>query len=197
MAAAAITSVDTTNRMRPILVEADVQVCLHVFTRSRISPFLSVQSSVSTPIAIFFDLGDTLVIPQVDAGGALVALQPLPFVTDVLARLRSSGTAAAPLRLGIMSHTPPAATAASMDALLATAGILSHFHPSLRLYSSVEGHRKTEKVFFTLAATRAGLAASRCIFVGEDEKERETAASAGFHVSFHPLHLFHVLTQVR
>ena len=70
------------------------------------------------------------------------------------------------------------------------------FLPALLLYSSVEGHTKNEKAFFTLAAARAGLPASRCIFVGEDAKERETAASAGFQVSFHPLHMFHVLKLV-
>jgi FMN phosphatase YigB (HAD superfamily) len=151
---------------------------------------------MSNPIAIFFDLGDTLVIPQFAANGTLSALQPLPFVPDVLDRMRGSGTAAAPHRLGVMSNTPAAATVASMQTLLTQAGLFPRFEPALLLYSSVEGHTKREKAFFTLAAARAGLAASRCIFVGEDAKERETAASAGFQVSFHPLHAFHVLQQL-
>lgn len=151
---------------------------------------------MSNPIAIFFDLGDTLVIPQFSASGALTALQPLPFVADVLDRIHGSGTPAAPRRIGVMSNTPAAATVASMQGLLTQAGLLSRFDPALLLYSSVEGHTKSEKAFFTLAAARAGLAASRCIFVGEDAKERDTAASAGFQVSFHPLHAFHVLKQL-
>jgi len=85
---------------------------------------------MSNPIAIFFDLGDTLVIPQFGTDGALAALQPLPFVSEVLDRVRNDGTVAAPHRLGVMSNTPA------------------------------------------------------------------TAASAGFQVSFHPLHLFHVLRQI-
>ena len=59
---------------------------------------------MSNPIAIFFDLGDTLVIPRFGADGALAALQPLPFVTEVLDRVRSDGTVAAPHRLGVMSN---------------------------------------------------------------------------------------------
>ena len=151
---------------------------------------------MSNPIAIFFDLGDTLVIPQFGTDGALAALQPLPFVSEVLDRVRNDGTVAAPHRLGVMSNTPATATTASMKKLLAQAGLFSRFEPALLLYSSVEGHTKSEKAFFTLAASRAGVAASRCIFVGEDAKERETAVSAGFQVSFHPLHLFHVLRQI-
>jgi len=56
---------------------------------------------MSNPIAIFFGLGDTLVIPQFGADGALAALQPRPFVTEVMDRVRSDGTVAAPDRLGV------------------------------------------------------------------------------------------------
>jgi FMN phosphatase YigB (HAD superfamily) len=152
--------------------------------------------TMSHPIAIFFDLGDTLVIPQYGENGALGALQALPLVTDVLDRMHRSGTATTPHRLGVLSNTPASATGASMRALLTQAGLFSRFDPALLLYSSVEGHTKNEKAFFTLAAARAGLAASRCIFVGEDATERSTAASAGFQVSFHPLHALHVLKQL-
>jgi hypothetical protein len=67
-----------------------------------------------------------------------------------------------------------------MKKLLALAGLFSRLEPALLLYSSVEGHTKSEKAFFfTLAASRAGVAASRCIFVGEDAKEPETAEKRG------------------
>jgi hypothetical protein len=49
--------------------------------------------------------------------------------------------------------------------------LFAPFEPPLLLYSTVEGHTKSEKAFFTLAA-------------------------AGFQVSFHPLHVFHVLEQL-
>ena len=151
---------------------------------------------MSNSIAIFFDLGDTLVIPRFGVDGSVSALQPLPFVTEVLDRVRSSGSAEAPHRLGVLSNTPADATTASMNGLLAEAGLLSRFEPDLLLYSSVEGHTKSEKAFFKLAASRAGVPAARCVFVGEDAKERDIASSAGFRVSFHPLHLFHVLDQI-
>jgi FMN phosphatase YigB (HAD superfamily) len=148
------------------------------------------------PIPIFFDLGDTLVVPKTDAAGALTALRPLPFVVDVLRQLLAGGTAASPRLLGVMSNTPAGMTTASMKALLERAGLHSFFTQSLLLYSSVEGHTKSEKAFFDLAASRAGVAPSRCIFVGEDAKERTIAVSAGFRVSFHPLHVFHVLEPI-
>jgi bacterial leucyl aminopeptidase len=151
---------------------------------------------MANPVAVFFDLGDTLVIPQIDAAGALTGLRPLPLVAEALARVRGGGTVAAPRHLGVMSNTPSGVTTASMEALLKKAGLFAHFDPALLLYSSIEGHTKSEKAFFTLAASRAGVAASRCIFVGEDAKERSTAASVGFQVSFHPLHVFHVLEQI-
>ena len=37
-----------------------------------------------------------------------------------------------------------------MKKLLAQAGVFSRFEPALLLYSSVEGHTKSEKAFFTL-----------------------------------------------
>ncbi|HEY6614893.1 MAG TPA: hypothetical protein VIZ32_10260 [Vicinamibacterales bacterium] len=104
---------------------------------------------MSNSIAIFFDLGDTLVIPQFGTDGALAALRPLPFVTEVLDRVRSDGTVAAPHRLGVMSNTPATATTASMKTLLAQAGLFSRFEPALLLYSSVEGHQEREGVLHT------------------------------------------------
>ncbi len=133
--------------------------------------------------AIFFDLGDTLVVPQAGPGGTIAALQPLPFVVEVLDRLRAGPVAGAtPPRLGVMSNTPASATVASMRALLTTAGLFSRFDPALLLYSSVEGLTKSNIEFFKRGAARAAITAARCIFVGEDATERAKAVSAGFHV---------------
>jgi len=150
---------------------------------------------MSASTVIFFDLGDTLVIPEFDAVGTLAALKPLPFVGEVLDALRA-GTDHHPPRLGLMSNTPAAATRESMQALLSHAGLFARLDPALLMYSSVEGLTKNDKAFFTRGATRAGVPAARCIFVGEDAKERATATSAGLQVSFHPLHVFHVLRQI-
>ena len=152
---------------------------------------------MAATVAIFFDLGDTLVIPRLGPGGTVAALEPLPFVAEVLDRLRAGPMAGAvPPRLGVMSNTPATATTSSMRALLTAAGLFSRFDPALLLYSSVEGLTKNDPAFFQRGATRAALPASRCIFVGEDAKEREKAVAAGFRVSFHPLHVFHVLQEL-
>lgn len=142
------------------------------------------------PKIVFFDLGDTLGVPRFHAAGTLEAFDPFPFVTDILAKMKHDA------RLGVISNTPAGATKATMSALLAAAGILAAFDSSLLLFSSVEGMDKTQKAFFTLAATRAGASAARCVFVGESEAERSVAKSAGMKISFHPLHAFHVLKQL-
>jgi beta-phosphoglucomutase-like phosphatase (HAD superfamily) len=84
----------------------------------------------------------------------------------------------------------------SQFAELSEAGILQQFEPSLLLFSSVEGKDKTQPAFFRLAAQRAAVLPTRCIYVGEDQAERTVAKSAGFRVSFHPLHAFHVVKQL-
>lgn len=144
--------------------------------------------------AIFFDLGDTLVIPRTAPDGKLVALDVLPFVVEVLNRLLTpTEIDVVPPKLGLMSNTPADATRASMRVLLDAAALLPCFDSSLLLYSSVEGLSKSDPKFFRRGAQRASIPPSQCIFVGEDEAERGLAQQVGFKVSFHPLHVFHVL----
>ena len=71
-----------------------------------------------------------------------------------------------------------------------------HFDPALLLFSSVEGIDKTQKAFFTSAASRAGVVVGRCVFVGESDAERSVAKLAGMNTSFHPLHAFEVLKKL-
>jgi FMN phosphatase YigB (HAD superfamily) len=139
-------------------------------------------------IAVFFDLGDTLVtsVPTPDNS---LQLKALPFVPEVLNKLKQ--TTAAP-RLGVISNTGKESLD-SMRALLAKAALLDHFDQGLLLFSSVEKIDKTHKELFQRAAERAGEPASRCVYVGEDEAERKVAEAAGLRTSFHPLHAFHVL----
>jgi len=139
------------------------------------------------PKVVFFDLGDTLGVPRVDAAGALSAFVPFPFVAEILARMKLEA------RLGVISNTPAGASVASMSTLLSAAAILAHFDPALLVFSSVEGMDKTQKALFALSATRAGVAVGRCLFVGESDAERSVAKSAGMSTAFHPLHAFEML----
>jgi FMN phosphatase YigB (HAD superfamily) len=139
-------------------------------------------------IAVFFDLGDTLVTSRPAPDGSL-QLDVLPFVPEILNKLKQ--TAATP-RLGVISNTGTEPLT-KLRASLANAGLLDIFDQNLLLFSSVEGMDKTNKKLFQRAAERAGEPPARCVYVGEDCKEREVAASANMRTSYHALHVFHVL----
>jgi len=143
-------------------------------------------------IAVFFDLGDTLVIPQLSSSNSLEGLKVLPFVPEILTRLRQVNSDGSPLRLGVISNTG-SETLESMHSVLGKAGLLNLFDPTLLLFSSVEGMDKTQTQFFDLAVQRGGLPPQRCVYVGESEAERKVAASAALRTSYHPLHVFHVI----
>jgi FMN phosphatase YigB (HAD superfamily) len=145
---------------------------------------------------VFFDLGDTLVIPQMAGDGTLQALKVLPFVPDVLNKLKRTKTGEAHLRLGIISNTG-SETLEKMRAVMAEAELLDVFDPQLLLFSSVEGLDKSQEEFFRLAARRAGAPEEHCVYVGESDSERQIAASAGFRTSYHPLHVFHVICMMQ
>jgi FMN phosphatase YigB (HAD superfamily) len=144
------------------------------------------------PIVVFFDLGDTLVIPRLSDDGSLLALSVLPFVPDVLDKLRRTQVNDAALRLGVISNTGDE-TLSKMHSVMAAAGLLDFFDPALLLFSSVEGIDKRQKQLFERAAQRSGTQPEHCIYVGEDEAERRVAASAKLRTSYHPLHVFHVI----
>jgi FMN phosphatase YigB (HAD superfamily) len=136
---------------------------------------------MSVPLAVFFDIGDTLARPVV-TGGRLTGLHPYPFVLDVLQQMEG-----ADLSLGLISNTGTE-TAQSLRDLLEDAELLPFFRDELLLFSSVEGLDKSDPAFFELARDRAGVTAARCLFVGESEAERAVAKGVGFQVSPHPLH---------
>jgi FMN phosphatase YigB (HAD superfamily) len=144
---------------------------------------------MSEGLVVFFDIGDTLASAIVDAG-RLSRLEVYRFVPDVLARLQAGG-AEVPVALGLISNTGDE-TAARLNDVLADAGLLAFVDASLCLFSSIEGLDKSQPAFFGLARDRAGLPASRCVFVGENAEERAVAASVGFRVSPHPLHALHL-----
>ena len=140
------------------------------------------------PLAVFFDIGDTLASPVV-TGGQLTKLDVFPFVPDVLHQMGGPT-----ISLGVISNTGTE-TAQSMRALLDGAGLRAFFKDDLLLFSSVEGLDKRNPAFFELARDRAALPAARCLFVGEDEAERKVASSVGFMVSPHPLHALHLVRE--
>jgi FMN phosphatase YigB (HAD superfamily) len=142
------------------------------------------------PIAVFFDIGDTLAGAVVQ-GGALARLEPYPFVREVLVRIRT-GPDGMRRPVGLISNTGHE-SGPRLFTLLVEAGLAELVDRELCLFSSVEGLDKSQPAFFTLAATRAGRPAAQCLFVGEDAAERALATSAGLRVSPHPLHALHLM----
>ncbi len=122
----------------------------------------------------------------------MLGLNVLPFVPDVLAKLRRTKTNDAVLRLGVISNTGTE-TLSKMRWLIAEAGLLDFFDPALLLFSSVEGIDKRQQQVFELASQRAGVPAEHCVYVSEDDAERGVAALAKLRTSYHPLHVFHVI----
>lgn len=147
-------------------------------------------------IALFFDIGDTLAVPTLTAARKLDKLIVFPFVPEILTKLHATtGPGGSTLRLGIISNTGDE-TLVRMKEVLSDSGLLGFFEAGLLVFSSVEGSDKTSRKIFDAARARSGLGADRCIYVGENDAERTVAASAGFRVSFHALHVFHAIGQV-
>ena len=142
---------------------------------------------------IFFDIGDTLAVAHFGPDNSLERFEVFPFVLQILGKLKSTPhSGGQSLRLGVISNSGTISRQTLLSAL-SQSGLTPFFEPGLLLFSSVEGLDKSQPEFFRLAATRASSPPQRCIYVGENEKERAVAATAGFVVSFHALHLFHVL----
>jgi FMN phosphatase YigB (HAD superfamily) len=124
---------------------------------------------------VFFDLGDTLGTPVLSPPPVhLAGFEPFAFAAQVLTDL---GGALA-LRLGVISNTGDD-DGPAVDAILATAGLLDFFGAGLRIYSRDVGLRKDSPAIFRLAADRAAVMPSECMFVGENPDERAFARAAG------------------
>ena len=126
---------------------------------------------------VFCDIGNILGVPRFSPPPP--ALEIFSFVKDALTELREKG-----VRLGVISDTGDE-TAETIDEILEKSGILDFFEPKLRIYSSVVGETKDSPDIFQLAAEKAGLGdqPQRCLFVGENPRERSFAAQAGFDVA--------------
>src|SRR5262249_14405231 len=91
--------------------------------------------------------------------------------------------------LGLISNTGEE-TGATIRKALTEAGLFSFFagEPELLIYSSEVHMEKDSPEIFRLACRRAGLDArpERCLFVGDDERERQFASEAGMQVAGGP-----------
>lgn len=136
----------------------------------------------TTTQVIFFDIGATLGTPRISPPSRLQRLDIYPYIPKVLQQIKDKGT-----KLGIISNTVNE-TADDLRRVLEAAGVYAFFEPSLLLYSSVVGIQKPAPEIFHLAAKKAGYTAEpqKCMFVGEDSRERKAAHDLGWQVVPHP-----------
>lgn len=126
--------------------------------------------------AVFFDIGDTLASVGLDASGRVIErMEVLEGVTGALGGLRGRG-----FRLGVISDRGPVEEAEVLRALR-EAGLLDFFDPRIIVF----GPKKSTEIF-RRAARLARLASGRCMFVGENEAERDFASQAGMRVAEDP-----------
>jgi len=128
---------------------------------------------------VFCDVGNILGVPRFTPPPPhLEGLDIFPFVADSLRELRQRG-----IRLGIISDTGDE-TEKTVNEVLEKSGIYEFFTPELLIYSSAVGLGKNSPEIFQLAASKAGFKNNpeRCLFVGEDPRERSYADQAGLRV---------------
>lgn len=126
--------------------------------------------------AVFFDIGDTLGDVGLDEAGRVIErFEVLGGVREALGELRGSG-----LRLGIISDRGPVEEEEILRALR-EAGLLDFFDSAILLFGP-----KRSATIFRSAANLADLPARRCLFVGENERERGFASEAGMRTAADP-----------
>lgn len=118
---------------------------------------------------IFFDIGDTLATPRLDANRQLLELTVLPGVLSALEALSKRQ-----LRMGIISNRGNL-EAAAIKRALDVSRLLDFFEPGLIIFA-----KKDSSIPFQKAAETAGVDPRDCIFVGENNQERAHALSAGY-----------------
>lgn len=132
---------------------------------------------------IFFDIGQTLATPRLDANGQLIGFTVLPGVLEALEALRERA-----LRMGIISNrgnVPAVTVTRALDA----SGLFDFFDPRLIIFAP-----KDSPAPFARAAATAGVPPAECFFVGENNEERTHALSAGFAGAIpDPAHVLKVL----
>lgn len=128
---------------------------------------------------------------MLDADRRLQRFDPFDFSAQVLDDLKGKG-----LRLGVISNTGDE-PGSRLNQLLGQAGLFPFLDPALLLYSKDLGKEriKDSPEVFDYAAQLAGLEKTpeRCLFVGEDARERGHALDAKWRVCPHPLLVSEVL----
>lgn len=121
--------------------------------------------SLPSYIAVFFDLGMTLVESDTTKWN--------PGAPDVLTELRAQG-----LRLGVISNTGDL-TRDQLKSRLPSDLDWNIFEPGLVILSSEVKIEKPALKIFHLAVSRAGVPAGRCLYCSEDLEETLAAQHAG------------------
>ncbi|MBD0325550.1 MAG: hypothetical protein ICV68_03925, partial [Pyrinomonadaceae bacterium] len=131
------------------------------------------------------------------AAAPTLKLDLFPGVVEALDDLRAHQ-----IRLGIVSRIGDFDPLV-VDRMLEDSGILRFFRPNdpagnqqVDLVRYIKGDKPKDKAEFEAALTAAGHseAPQECIFVGEDEGEREQAELAGMRVASHPQYALDVLS---
>ena len=128
-------------------------------------------NAASLSTVVYFDVGDTLGRPRFSSSGELEAIDVFADVPEILKELTEKG-----LSLGIISD-PGNLNTALINSRIDEAGILKYFTTDLIIYG-----KKDSATIFTEAAELAMASPEECVFVGENQHEREFAVEAGFSV---------------
>lgn len=168
-----------------ILLLRSLDGCVCEFKCEQQSPPMALQANdgdggsaaavIGPPAVVFFDIGDTLGKPVLNATGQLSRIDIFPNAFEVAKELFEKGK-----RVGVISD-PGGFNTDLITSLLQDTGILAFMDSQLLVYGA-----KNSTAIFTSAATTAGVAAANCLFVGENNTERGFAAAAGFVVSAGP-----------
>jgi hypothetical protein len=133
--------------------------------------------------AIFFDVGDTLGAPQISPPPyRLEKLNVYPYIPSILQQLKERH-----IPLGIISNIGDD-TPENVKRVLEDSQIYQFFAPNLLIYGV-----KNSPEIFKQAASQAGDRPERCVFVGEDARERSYAIEAGWSVVPHPVLVWEVI----
>ncbi len=126
--------------------------------------------------AVFFDIGDTLAVISRDSSGRVIEhIEVLDGALEALGELSRRG-----LKLGIISDRGSVEEREVLR-VLREAELLDFFEPNIILFGP-----KQSADIFRRAARLASLVPRRCLFVGENEREREFASEAGMRTAEDP-----------
>lgn len=131
--------------------------------------------AVGTARIVFFDIGDTLGRGIFGPSGELLEIRLFADVLERLQHMNANG-----VRIGIISD-PGAFDTGLIRSLLQDTGAFDFIDASLVFFGPKDGTS-----IFENSALAAGVAASECLFVGENQTERDVASSAGFRVATSP-----------